>query len=125
MKWEPTTSPLLPSAVGASPAGKENVPQEALADYLKMHRTFIGHLETGRKDFRLTTLIRVAEALGVPLSELFTGLESGASLKAKLSVYVPSELLVAVRVRRVSVWVIRTCAFGMAAPLESCTVPDT
>jgi transcriptional regulator with XRE-family HTH domain len=39
--------------------------QEDFADYLKMHRTFIGHLETGRKDFRVTTVIRVAEALGV------------------------------------------------------------
>ena len=37
--------------------------QEALADYVKMHRTFIGHLETGRKDFRLTTIIRIAQAL--------------------------------------------------------------
>lgn len=51
--------------------------QEAFADYLKVHRTFIGHLETGRKDFRLTTVIRIAEALGVPLADLFTGLETG------------------------------------------------
>jgi transcriptional regulator with XRE-family HTH domain len=51
--------------------------QDTLADYLKMHRTFIGHLETGRKDFRMTTMIRVAEALGVTLSELFVGIEAG------------------------------------------------
>jgi transcriptional regulator with XRE-family HTH domain len=51
--------------------------QEEFADYCKMHRTFLGHLETGRKDFRLTTVIRVADALGVTLSELFAGLESG------------------------------------------------
>lgn len=37
----------------------------------------MGHLETGRKDFRLTTLIRVANALGVTLSDLFSGLERG------------------------------------------------
>jgi transcriptional regulator with XRE-family HTH domain len=55
--------------------------QEALADYLKVHRTFIGHLETGRKDFRLTTIIRVAEALGVPLADLFTGIEDDEPLK--------------------------------------------
>jgi transcriptional regulator with XRE-family HTH domain len=36
--------------------------QEAFADYCKMHRTFLGHLETGRKDFRLSTLIRVSES---------------------------------------------------------------
>jgi transcriptional regulator with XRE-family HTH domain len=52
--------------------------QEAFADYLGVHRTFMGHLETGRKDFRLTTLIRVANALGVTLSALFSGLEQGA-----------------------------------------------
>ena len=55
--------------------------QEAFADYLKVHRTFIGHLETGRKDFRLTTIIRIAEALGVPLADLFIGLETGKPLK--------------------------------------------
>jgi len=51
--------------------------QEAFADYCKMHRTFLGHLETGRKDFRLTTIIRVADALGVTLSDLFAGVEHG------------------------------------------------
>src|SRR6266567_3196982 len=51
--------------------------QEAFADYVGMHRTFMGHLETGRKDFRLTTLIRVSNALGVTLSELFSGDEVG------------------------------------------------
>lgn len=57
--------------------------QEAFADYLKVHRTFVGHLETGRKDFRLTTLIRIAEALEVPLADLFVGLEEDKPLKLK------------------------------------------
>jgi len=60
--------------------------QEAFADYLGMHRTFMGHLETGRKDFRLTTLIRVAEALEVPLSELFSNLSSESMGKDKKKV---------------------------------------
>jgi transcriptional regulator with XRE-family HTH domain len=55
--------------------------QEEFADYCKLHRTFIGHLETGRKDFRLTTVIRVTEALGITLEEIFAGLESGKPLK--------------------------------------------
>jgi transcriptional regulator with XRE-family HTH domain len=59
--------------------------QEAFADYCKMHRTFIGHLETGRKDFRLTTIIRVADALGVTLSELFAGAEREERFKSKLT----------------------------------------
>jgi hypothetical protein len=50
--------------------------QEEFADYCKMHRTFLGHLETGRKDFRLTTIIRVADALGVTLQEPSAGLET-------------------------------------------------
>jgi transcriptional regulator with XRE-family HTH domain len=57
--------------------------QEALADYLKVHRTFVGHLETGRKDFRLTTIIRIAEALGVPIADLFVGIEAGQPLNVK------------------------------------------
>jgi transcriptional regulator with XRE-family HTH domain len=57
--------------------------QEAFADYCKMHRTFVGHLETGRKDFRLTTIIRVADALGATLSELFAGLEHGEPVRSK------------------------------------------
>jgi transcriptional regulator with XRE-family HTH domain len=57
--------------------------QEALADYLKVHRTFVGHLETGRKDFRLTTIIRIAEALGVPIADLFTGIEADEPLRIK------------------------------------------
>jgi hypothetical protein len=48
-----------------------------------MHRTFLGHLETGRKDFRLTTIIRVAQALGVTLQELFAGLEAGQPFELK------------------------------------------
>ena len=38
--------------------------QEEFADYCKMHRTFLGHLETGRKDFRLTTVIRHRPSIG-------------------------------------------------------------
>jgi transcriptional regulator with XRE-family HTH domain len=59
--------------------------QEAFADYLKVHRTFIGHLETGRKDFRLTSLIRIAEALELPLADLFSGLETDKPLSLKRS----------------------------------------
>lgn len=59
--------------------------QEAFADYLKVHRTFVGHLETGRKDFRLTSLIRIAEALELPLADLFVGLETEKTFKVKRS----------------------------------------
>jgi transcriptional regulator with XRE-family HTH domain len=51
--------------------------QDAFSEFLGLHRTVIGFWETGRKDLRLSTLIRVAEGLGVTLSELFAGLETG------------------------------------------------
>ena len=66
--------------------------QEAFADYCKMHRTFLGHLETGRKNFRLTTIIRVADALGVTLAELFAGLERGEALNSKRTHSRPPDL---------------------------------
>jgi hypothetical protein len=50
-----------------------------------MHRTFLGHLETGRKDFRLTSIIRVADALGITLQELFAGVEADTPFKPKRS----------------------------------------
>ena len=43
---------------------------------MNVHRSVVGFWETGRKDIRLSTLLRIAEALGVTLGELFTGLES-------------------------------------------------
>jgi transcriptional regulator with XRE-family HTH domain len=55
--------------------------QEAFADYCKLHRTFVGHLETGRKDFRLTTIIRVAAVLGLTMQELFAGIEGERPFK--------------------------------------------
>ncbi len=50
-----------------------------------MYRTYLGHLETGRKDFRLTSIIRVADALRVTLSELFAGLETGEPVRLRRS----------------------------------------
>jgi transcriptional regulator with XRE-family HTH domain len=55
--------------------------QEEFADYCKLHRTFVGHLETRRKDFRLTTIIRVAEVLGLTMQELFAGIEGERPFK--------------------------------------------
>ena len=51
--------------------------QDAFSEFLGVHRTVVGFWETGRKDLRLSTIIRVAEALGVTLSELLAGLETG------------------------------------------------
>jgi transcriptional regulator with XRE-family HTH domain len=54
--------------------------QDAFSEFMGLHRTVVGFWETGRKDLRLSTLLRVAEALGVTLSELLAGLESADAL---------------------------------------------
>jgi transcriptional regulator with XRE-family HTH domain len=59
--------------------------QEGFADYCGVHRTFMGHIETGKKDFRLSTIIRISNALNVTLSDLFAGIESGDLPKTLLS----------------------------------------
>jgi transcriptional regulator with XRE-family HTH domain len=49
--------------------------QEDFAEVCGVHRTYVGHLERGEKNVSFGTLVRVAEALGVKLSELFKGIE--------------------------------------------------
>ncbi|MGG2102676.1 helix-turn-helix domain-containing protein [Stenotrophomonas sp. NRRL B-14846] len=66
-------TPLPQQALGAAiKAARQTlgVSQEDFADRLGMHRTQLGHIEQGRKDCRLSTLVRLAEALGIPLSSL-------------------------------------------------------
>lgn len=56
--------------------------QDAFAEYMGVNRTIVGFWETQRKDLRLSTLVRIAEGLGITLSELFQGLEGDAKAKA-------------------------------------------
>lgn len=49
---------------------KLGVSQEAFADLVGMHRTQLGAIEQGRKDCRLTTLLRLADALDLELWKL-------------------------------------------------------
>lgn len=46
------------------------VSQEEFAAQLGMHRTQLGHIEQGKKDCRLSTIVRIAKALNVPASSL-------------------------------------------------------
>ncbi|HEV7163534.1 MAG TPA: helix-turn-helix transcriptional regulator [Solirubrobacteraceae bacterium] len=48
--------------------------QEVLAHYTGLHRTEIGKVEQGVVEPRLTTLVILADALGVTLDELVAGL---------------------------------------------------
>jgi len=56
--------------------------QEAFADVAGVHRTYMGHLERGEKNLSLLSLLKVANALGVTLSDLLAGLEKGDSARS-------------------------------------------
>lgn len=47
--------------------------QEAFADALGVHRTYMGGLERGERDLTLQTLERLAEEIGVEVEELLDG----------------------------------------------------
>lgn len=44
--------------------------QEGFAHFTKFHRTYMGHLERGEYDLRLSTIARIADALGLTAGEL-------------------------------------------------------
>jgi transcriptional regulator with XRE-family HTH domain len=48
--------------------------QQALADAAGLHRNQIGFLESGKREPSLSTLLIVAQTLGVPVQELVGGL---------------------------------------------------
>jgi len=49
----------------------KNFTQEKLADKVGIHLTYIGNIEIGAKRPSLETLFRIAEELGVKVSDLF------------------------------------------------------
>lgn len=51
--------------------------QETLAFECGLHRTYLGHVELGRKNISFNNLVTISATLGVTLSELFAGLEAG------------------------------------------------
>ena len=51
---------------------------ETLAQQAGTHASTLSRWERGLRDPRLSTMVRLAAALGVPLSELVRGVESGA-----------------------------------------------
>ena len=53
--------------------------QEALADRAALHRTYIGQVERGERNVTVETVDRIAAALGVDASELFSPLRPSAS----------------------------------------------
>ena len=52
---------------------EQGLSQEALADKAGLHRTYIGAVERGERNITLLNANRIAEALGVKLSECLKG----------------------------------------------------
>lgn len=48
----------------------QDLSQEALAHLASIHPNIVGRLEGGVRDVRVSTLMRLADGLGVPLSEV-------------------------------------------------------
>lgn len=53
---------------------KAGLSQEALAERAGMHRDAVALLETGKRDPRVSTVVKLAKALGMPAGDLLKGL---------------------------------------------------
>jgi len=53
------------------------ISQEAFADKIGLHRTYVGSVERGERNVSLINLERIATGLGVALSGLIADTESG------------------------------------------------
>jgi transcriptional regulator with XRE-family HTH domain len=58
----------------ASQRKRAGMSQEELAERAGLHRTAISLSETGKRNPRLDTMVRLAEALGIPVTTLVEGI---------------------------------------------------
>jgi len=55
---------------------EKKISQEKLAELAKIHRTYIGDVERGTRNISLANMVKIASALGVPLSRLIAEMEA-------------------------------------------------
>jgi transcriptional regulator with XRE-family HTH domain len=55
---------------------EQGLSQEAMADRMQIHWTFLGQVERGRRNINLHNLLKVARGLGVDTAELVRGLKA-------------------------------------------------
>lgn len=69
--------------------------QEKLAERSGLHRTYITDIEGGHRNITLKSISRLAEALEIPLADLFSKIESRPDSVPKLSeqVFAPFDIL--------------------------------
>jgi transcriptional regulator with XRE-family HTH domain len=53
---------------------QKGISQEKLAELASLHRTYVGGVERGERNVSLLNIIRISQALGVHLEELFRGI---------------------------------------------------
>ena len=54
---------------------EKGISQEALADLAGIHRTYIGDVERGVRNLSLLNIVRIAQALEIPVSKLVIEME--------------------------------------------------
>lgn len=54
---------------------RAKISQEELGEITALHRTEISLLERGQREPRLSTIVKLADALSVPLEELLVGID--------------------------------------------------
>jgi CheY-like chemotaxis protein/DNA-binding XRE family transcriptional regulator len=69
------------------------ISQEELAGRAGLHRTYISDVERGARNVSLESISRLAEALEIPLSVLFSRLEQGSSSKSAPPALSPDDLV--------------------------------
>jgi transcriptional regulator with XRE-family HTH domain len=50
---------------------KKHLSQEKLAELANIHRTYIGQVESGKRNIALKNIEKIAKALSVPIKKLF------------------------------------------------------
>lgn len=51
-----------------------NLSQESLAEIAELHRTYVSSVERGQRNIGLDNIFSLADALGIPVAELFRDL---------------------------------------------------
>ncbi|MCL4536582.1 MAG: helix-turn-helix domain-containing protein [Nitrospirae bacterium] len=54
----------------------KNLSQEQLADLCGLHRTYISHVECGKRNVSVENIQKIAQALRVKISDLFAGADA-------------------------------------------------
>lgn len=55
---------------------EQNISQESFADLCDLHRTYISDIELGKRNVSLENIEKIAFALGISVSQLFTEAEN-------------------------------------------------